>query len=92
MLREADTTISHKNRMRKRKATAFGHMITLEKLEHLLTTRMIERKRGMGKQREKLNEVANWLKVGRVTVSLLKATRDRNAWRVMIVYSKKHGA
>ena len=53
------------------------------KLEHLVTTGMIE-----GKQREKiLDELTKW-PVGRVIVAL-KTTRDRDAWKVMIAYTKE---
>ena len=46
-----------------------------EKLEHLVTTEMIEGKHGRGKQREKmLNGLTKWLKVGRVAEALKKAT------------------
>ena len=44
-LREADTTRSLIIRTRKRQATFFGHEMRREKLEHLLTTKMIEGKR-----------------------------------------------
>ena len=57
-----------------------------EKLEHLVTTGMIE-----GKQREKtLDGLTKWPKAGRVTETL-KATRDRDAWKVMIAYAKEYG-
>ena len=52
---------------------------------------MIEGKRIRGKQREKmLDGLTKWLKVGRETEEL-KATRDRDAWKVMIAYAKEHG-
>ena len=51
-----------------------------EKLEHLVTTRMIEGKCSRGKQCEKiLDALREWLKVSRVTEAL-KETRDRDAW------------
>ena len=50
-------------------------MMTREKLEHLLTTGMIEAKHSRGK----------------LVKDALKAMRDRDAWKVMIAYTKKHG-
>ena len=51
---------------------------------------MTEGKRSMGKQGEKmLDGLTKWLKVGRVTEAL-KATRDRDAWKVMIAFAKEH--
>ena len=37
-----------------------------------------------------LNELTKWLKAGQVT-DALKATRDRDVWKVMIAYAKEHG-
>ena len=55
-----------------------------EKLEHLITTGMME-----GKQREKMTDgLANWLGAGKV-VGILRATRDRGIWKDMI--ATKHG-
>ena len=42
------------NRILKRQATCFGHVMRREKLEHLVTTGMIEGKFNRGKQREKM--------------------------------------
>ena len=58
-----------------------------EKLEHLVTTGMIEGKGSRGKQREEmLDGRIKCLKVERVTEEL-KVTRDRDAWKVMIAYA-----
>ena len=82
MLREAYTTRSLINRIRKRQATFFDHVKRREKLEHLVTAGMIEGKCSSGKQREKMFDgLRKWLKVGRVTEAL-KATRVRDAWKV----------
>ena len=52
---------------------------------------MIKGKHSRGKQREKmLDELTKWLKGERVTEAL-KATNDRDAWKVMIAYAKEHG-
>ena len=37
-----------------------------------------------------LSGPTKWLKVGRVTEAL-KATRDRDAWKVTTAYAKEHG-
>ena len=48
-------------------------------------------KRSRGKQREKLLDgLKKSLKLGRVT-GALKASRDRDTWKVMITYAKEHG-
>ena len=76
-LREANTTRSLTNRIRKRQATFFVHVMRREKLEHVVTTGKIEGKCSRGKHREKMLEgLTNWLQEGRVTEAL-KATRDR---------------
>ena len=59
--------------------------------KHLLTTGMIEGKSSGGKQREKLMDgLTKWFKVGRVT-DALEATRNRDAQKVIINYTKEHG-
>ena len=58
-----------------------------EKLQRLVTTGMIERKHSRGKQHKNmLDGLTKWLKGGRVT-----ATRDRDAWKVMIAYTDEQG-
>ena len=54
MIREAYTTRSLANKIRKRQANFLGHVMTREKLELLETTEMIEGKGIRGKQREKM--------------------------------------
>ena len=62
-----------------------------EKLEHLVTTGVIKGKPGRAKQREKMVDgLTKWLIIGGVR-DALKATRDRDAWKVMIAYAKEHG-
>ena len=69
------------NRICKRQTTLFGHVTRKEKLEHLVTTEMIEGKRSREKQGEKmLDGLTNKLKVGQVT-DALKASRNRDAWK-----------
>ena len=51
----------------------------------------VDGKRSRVRQRVKvLDGLKLWLKVGRVT-DALKATGDRDAWKVMIVCAKEHG-
>ena len=60
-----------------------------EKLEHLVITGMIERKHTTENRQEKiLDRPTKWLKIGKVT-DALKATRDQDARKVMIAYTKK---
>ena len=71
--------------------TFFDHVMRREKLEHLVTTGMIEGRRSRGKQGEKvLDGQKQWLKVGRVTEAL-KATGDRDVQKVMITFAKDRG-
>ena len=64
------------------------------KLEHLASTGMIEGKCSTRKQREKMLDgliITKWLKVERVTEAM-KATWDRDAWKVMMAYSIEHSS
>ena len=70
LLSEADTR-SPINKIRKLQTSFFGRVMGGEKLEDLVTTGMIERKRSRGNQRKKiLFGLAKWLKVGQVTDAL----------------------
>ena len=59
-----------------------------------MTTGKIEGKCSRGKESEKILDgligLKKWLKVGRVTEAL-KATRGRDAWKVLIASAKEHG-
>ena len=55
-----------------------------------MTTGMIKGKHSEGKQPENMLRLTKWLEVGRVTEAL-KATRDRDTWKVMIAHTKEHG-
>ena len=91
VLKEAHTSRAIVNKIRTRQTTFFDHVMRREKLEHLITTGMIEGKRSRGKQREKMTDgLANWLGAGKV-VEILKATRDRGIWKDMIANAIKHG-
>ena len=69
----------------------FGHVMKREKLEHFVTTDIIERKRIRGKQQKTmLTGLTKWLKVGRV-MDTLDESQDRDAWKVMITYTKEQG-
>ena len=62
VLKEAHTSRALVNKIRTRQTTFFGHVTRREKLEHLITTGMMEGKRSRGKQREKMTDgLANWL-------------------------------
>ena len=91
VLKEAHTSRALVNKIRTRQTTFFGHVMRREKLEHLITTGMMEGKRSRGKQREKMTDgLANWLGAGKV-VEILKASRDRRIWKDMIANAIKHG-
>ena len=91
VLKEAHTSRALVNKIRTRQTTFFGHVMRREKLEHLITTGMMEGKRSRGKQREKMTDgLIKWLGAGKV-VEILKATRDRGIWKDMIANAIKHG-
>ena len=50
VLKEAHTSRALVNKIRTRQTTFFGHVMRREKLEHLITTGMIEGKRSRGKK------------------------------------------
>ena len=67
VLKEAHTSRALVNKIRTRQTTFFGHVMRREKLEHLITTGMMEGKRSRGKQREKMTDgLVNWLGAGKV--------------------------
>ena len=62
-----------------------------EKLEHLVTTEMIEEKRCREKHQEKmLNGLTKWLNIGQVA-DALKVMRDRDGWKVIVLCAKEQG-
>ena len=66
-------------------------MMRREKLEHLVTTGMIEGKCSRRKKCEKmLDGITKWLKEGKV-IKALKETTDRDVWKIMIAFVKEHG-
>ena len=91
VLKEAHTSRALVNKIRTRQTTFFGHVMRKEKLEHLITTGMMEGKRSRGKRREKMTDgLVKWLGAGKV-VEILKSTRDRGIWKDMIANAIKHG-
>ena len=58
-----------------------------EKLEHLVTTEMIEEKRCREKM---LNGLTKWLNIGQVT-DALKVMRDRDGWKVIVLCANEQG-
>ena len=66
-------------------------MAIMEKIEQLVTTGIFEGKRRRGKQQENiLAALTKWLNIGRVT-DALRATMDRDGWKVMVAYAQEHG-
>ncbi|GFO45839.1 endonuclease-reverse transcriptase [Plakobranchus ocellatus] len=91
VLKEAHTKRSLMNKIRKRQATFFGHVMRKGKMEHIVTTGMMEGKRSRGRQREKmLDGLTKWLNAGRVTQALA-ATMDRDVWKDMVANATKQG-
>ena len=91
VLQEAQTTRSLVNKIRKRQATFFGHVMRREKLEHLMTTGMIEGKRSRGRQRETmLDGLKEWLNVGKMT-EVLRATGEREVWKDIVANANAIG-
>ncbi|GFN77270.1 hypothetical protein PoB_000377600 [Plakobranchus ocellatus] len=61
------------------------------KMEHIVTTGMMEGKRSRGRQIEKmLDGLTKWLNAGRVTQALT-ATMDRDVWKDMVANATKQG-
>ena len=91
VLKEAVTERSLLNRIRKRQATFFGHVMRRERMEYDITTGMLEGNRSRGRPREKmLDGLTSWLKVEKVT-DMLRATKDRDVWREIIANATKQG-
>ena len=91
VLKEAVTERSLLNRIRKRQATFFGHVMRREKMEYDITTGMLEGNRSRGRPREKmLDGLTSWLKVEKAT-DILRAAKDRDVWREMIANATKQG-
>ena len=87
VLKEARTSRALVNKIRTGQTTFFGHVMRREKLQHLITTGMMEGKRSRGKQREKMTDgLVNWLGAGKVV-----ETRDCGIWKDMIANAIKHG-
>ncbi|GFR59708.1 endonuclease-reverse transcriptase [Elysia marginata] len=80
-LNETKTKKELINKIRKRQATFFGHIMRRERQEHLVTTGMFMGRRGRGRLREKTTDgLASWLGVGS-TVEIIKMTREHDVWR-----------
>ena len=90
VLKEAVTERSLLNRIRKRQATFFGHVMRREKMEYDITTGMLEGNRSRGRPREKMLDGLTWLKVEKVT-DILRAAKDRDVCREMIANATKQG-
>ena len=91
VLKEADTERSLINKIRKRQATFFGHVMRRERMEYDITTGMLEGNRSRGRPREKmLDGLTSWLKVEKVT-DILRAAKDRDVWRGLIANAMMQG-
>ncbi|GFS04172.1 hypothetical protein ElyMa_004649400 [Elysia marginata] len=91
VLSETKTKRALINKIRKRQATFFGHIMRRERQEHLVTTGMFLGRRGRGRLREKTTDgLASWLGVG-FTVEMIKMTRKHDVWRGMIANAMRLG-
>ncbi|GFS15739.1 endonuclease-reverse transcriptase [Elysia marginata] len=80
VLSETKTKRALINKIRKRQATFFGHIMRRERQEHLVTTGMFMGRRGRGRLCEKTPDgLASWLGVGS-TVEMIKMTREHDVW------------
>ncbi|GFS27113.1 endonuclease-reverse transcriptase [Elysia marginata] len=91
VLSETKTKRALINKIRKRQATFFGHIMRRERQEHLVTTGMFMGRRGRGRLREKTTDgLASWLGVGS-TVEMIKMARKHDVQRGMIANAMRHG-
>ncbi|GFR58388.1 endonuclease-reverse transcriptase [Elysia marginata] len=91
VLQEAQSKRSLLDKIRKRQATFFGHIMRQEKLENLIITGMITGRRCRGRQREKLTDgIAKWLGMGSVE-AMLQKTKMRQEWIRLIANAMEQG-
>ncbi|GFR97864.1 endonuclease-reverse transcriptase [Elysia marginata] len=91
VLSETKTKRALINKIRKRQATFFGHIMRRERQEHLVTTGMFMGRRGRGRLLEKTTDgLASWLGVGSM-VEMIKMTRKHDMWRGMIANAMRLG-
>ncbi|GFR99776.1 endonuclease-reverse transcriptase [Elysia marginata] len=81
VLSETKTKRALINKIRKRQASFFGHIMRRERQEHLVTTGMVMGRRGRGKLSEKTTDgLASWLGVGS-SLEMIKMTRKHDRQR-----------
>ena len=91
IMHEAQNTRQVMTNIRKRQAKFVGHVIRKNQLEILVTTGMLDGRRGRGRPREKmLDSLAEWMNI-RKTSDMLRRTSCREGWRSMIAYASRHG-
>ncbi|GFS04715.1 endonuclease-reverse transcriptase [Elysia marginata] len=91
VLQEAQSKRSLLDKIRKRQATFFGHIMRQEKLENLIITGMMTGRRCRCKQRERLTDgMAKWLGMGSV-VAMLQKTKMHQEWRRLIANAMEQG-
>ena len=83
VLRIANTERSLIKNIRQRQISFLGHIMRIEKIEHLVVTGKIECKKGRGRPR--LTYISSLSKcTGLSEVELLYNTKNRAGWRTMI--------
>jgi len=91
ILKEAKARRTLINKIRKRHATFFGHVMRRGGLEHLVTTGKINGKRSRGRQRIKsLDNLTTWLRTSGNNATI-RATESRDSWRAMVANAFQHG-
>ncbi|GFR93823.1 retrovirus-related Pol polyprotein LINE-1 [Elysia marginata] len=91
VLQEAQSKQSLSDKIRKRQATFFGHIMRQEKLENLIKTEMMTGRCYRGRPREKLTDgMAKWLGMGSV-LAMLQKTKMRQEWRRLIANAMEQG-
>ena len=77
--------------IRKRQSKFFGHVMRRKGLEHLVTTGMVNGRRGRGRPREKMiDRLSLWLKVEKPTL-VMRHTCNREGWRSLVADAYRHG-
>ena len=85
VLKEAGTTRTLINTIRRRQLKFLEHIMRQENMENLVMTGKIERRRSRGRPRQKyLDCLGNGFVEKRTPVQLIGGTADRASWRAMI--------
>ena len=85
VLKEAGTTRTLINTIRRRQLKFLGHVMRQQNMENLVMTGKIEGRRSRGRPRQKyLDCLGNGFVEKRTPIQLIRETADRAGWRAMI--------